>query len=76
MSPQSNVFIAEEDDAAATAYVDLHKTSAYSQRGRWEHLQAFISHSEHIHAEGQYLRASCTSSVMRACEMGDVFVSA
>jgi len=29
----------------------------------------------YIQAVGQYLIASCTNSVMRACEMGDVFVS-
>lgn len=31
--------------------------------------------SRDIHAEGQYLSASCTSSVMRSCGTGEEFVS-
>lgn len=34
-----------------------------------------ISELCNIHGVGQYLSASCTISVMRVCETGDVFVS-
>ena len=65
-----------EDDAAVTADVDCGLLSIV-RRQYLNEIQRYRSFVElgNIDGVGQFLSASCTISVMRVCETGDVFVS-